>query len=68
MTIHLNTKVTSSDMTRVLVLPCDRLLRTPEVVHHVEVSDLGEEAAHRLTVLLPELDGTGPVEHTRPLV
>lgn len=36
------------------------LHRTPEMMHHVEVSDLGEEASHGFSVVLPVSDGPGP--------
>lgn len=35
---------------------------TPEVMHHVEVTDLREEASHRLAVVLANADGSGPAE------
>lgn len=38
---------------------------TPEVVHDVELSYLREEAAHRLLVLLPVLDGPSPGDGRR---
>ena len=38
---------------------------TPEMMHHVEVADLGEEAAYRLTVVLAIADGSGPAEMNR---
>lgn len=41
------------------------LRRTPEVVDHVEVSDLGEEASHGFTVVLAVSDGPGPAHKTR---
>ncbi|TNN75510.1 hypothetical protein EYF80_014322 [Liparis tanakae] len=32
-------------------------------MHHVEVPDLGEEASHGFTVVLPEPDGSGPAHN-----
>lgn len=40
---------------------------TPEVVHHVEVSDLGEEPSHSLTVVLAVANSSGPWENNRPI-
>lgn len=36
------------------------LQRTPEMMNHVEVSDLGEEASHSFSVVLAVSDGPGP--------
>jgi hypothetical protein len=38
---------------------------TPKMMHHIEVSDLGEEAAYRLTIVLAIADGSGPAERNR---
>lgn len=38
------------------------MVLTPEMMHHVEVSYLREEAAHCLAVVLPVADGSGPEE------
>lgn len=42
---------------------------TPEMMHHVEVSYLREEASDRLAVVLPVADGSRPEEqHTHTLL
>lgn len=34
---------------------------TPQMMNHIQVADLGEEAAHRLAVFLPVFDCSRPV-------
>lgn len=34
--------------------------RTPEMMNHIEVSDLGEEASHSFSVVLAVSNGPGP--------
>lgn len=38
---------------------------TPEVVHHVEVSDLGEEPSDSLTIVLAVANSSGPWENNK---
>ena len=38
------------------------VLLTPEMVHHVQVANLGEEPSYCLTVMLPVANGSGPVQ------
>lgn len=34
---------------------------TPNMMHVVQSSNLGEKSSERFVVILPEIDGTGPV-------
>lgn len=38
--------------------------RTPEVMDHVEVADLGEKPSHSFSVVLAVSDGSGPARNS----